>query len=307
LLKSKIPIDLRQKRLDTKKIDPHVVKNNSFTDIVNLINNQLIKRYNEKIERKKFEVLVTRVSILVNEYDLVIPGVQQSRLVEQIVDAITGYGVLQPWIAKKGVTNIEIESPNEIFVMENLKWKKIPVSFESTKELQDYIYRIFNRLGGRFTQDNPLGKIEDEEWNLRIRAGGFDLRPDSPTLSIRILRKEILTPEEVRYSMSETVEKFLRFAAAAGFTVGFVGPFGSGKTAMMGQYLSWIPNFKHIGLIQSSNEIQKVHPFMRRGLTRELVGEQGKKFGEMELLDFAKQENYSVLALGEFLDMVAPF
>ncbi|MGN7457457.1 ATPase, T2SS/T4P/T4SS family [Paenibacillus pasadenensis] len=273
--------------------------------MVTLVNRQLVDRYKEKIERKHYAMLLKRVESLVNEFSLYLPGVQQSRLVEMIVDSITGYGILHPFIADRAVTNIEIESPSDIYVMRNQKWKRELVSFESVKSLEEYIYRLFNRLGGRFTTDSPLGKVEDEEWNLRIRAAGFDLRPDSASLSIRKLRKDVLSEREIRYAMSPHVEEFLRFAMQAGFTVGVVGPFGSGKTTVLGTLLSWIPADKHVGLIQSANEIQRVHPMMRRGLTREIVGEQGKRIDEMRLLDFAKQENYQVLALGEFLDEAA--
>lgn len=305
MLDAKHPIDLRAMRLEKRKLDPVYSRNTSFTDMVTLINKQLVDRYKEKIERKHFILLQTRVTALVNEFSLSLPGVPQSRLVDMIVDSITGYGVLHPWIADKAVTNIEVESPSDIYVMRNQKWKKELISFDSLKDLEDYIYRLFNRLGGRFTMDSPLAKIEDEEWNLRIRAAGFDLRPDSPTMSIRKLRKDTLTEKEIRYMMSPNIEDFLRFAMRAGMTAGIVGPFGSGKTSLLSSLLSWVPVDKHVGLIQSANEIQRVHPLMRRGLTRDIVGELGQRIDEMKLLDFAKQENYQVLALGEFLNEAA--
>jgi len=305
LLKATNRIDLRKRRLELKKEDPILLKRSSFADIVTLINRELVDRYNEKIERKKSAILLPRIQLLMNEYDLNIAGIPQSRLIQHVFDAITGYDILHNYIADPTVTNIEVEGPDDVFFMKDLRWKKAPISFGSTAALNDYIYRIFNRLGGRFSLDNPLGKIEDEEWNLRIRAGGFDIRPDSPTISIRKLSKNVLSSKEIRYSMSEPVEEFLRFAVEAGLTIGICGPFGAGKTRAMGTMMSWIPPFKHVGLIQGSNEIPKVHPMMRRSLTRSLVGEQGRAITETDLLEFAKQENYSVIGFGEFLNEAA--
>ena len=304
----KIPhrkVSLIDKRNNIREIEDSIVKRNSFSDIVSMVNKVLVERYKERIVRKNYNLLLQRVSNVVKEFDLHIPGIPHKRLVEQIVDSITGYDILHQYIANKNITNIEIEDHNNVYVMENLKWKKAPINFESPQYLKEYVHRLFNRLGGRFTYDNPLARIEDPEWNLRIRAGGFDVSPDSTTLSIRKLRKEPLGPKEIRYSMSQLAEEFLRFAVKAGLTIGVVGPFGSGKTTLLATLLSWIPKDKHINLIQSSNEIQKVHPFMRRRIVRNNNTEEGVSFGEIDLLKFAKQESPDVIALGEFLDEAA--
>lgn len=305
MLKEKQPIDLRKMRLDKRKEDHVLLKRNSFSDIVTLVNRELVERWTEKIERKKEVLILPRIQSLVNEYDLHIPGISMSRLIDHIFDAITGYDILHPYVANPAVQNIEVEGPDEIYVMENLRWRKAPVAFGSEKELQDYIHRIFNRLGGRFSLDNPLGKVEDYDWNLRIRAGGFDIRPDGPSMSIRKLSKRILNQSELDYGMSRMLQSFVQFCMDAGFNVSIIGPFGSGKTRMLGTLLSMAPKFKHVGLIQSANEIPRVHPFMRRSLTRDLVGELGSKISEADLIDFAKQEMYSVLGIGEFLDEAA--
>ncbi len=305
MFKTAHAVDLRKKRLDVRKEDQVQLKRSSFADMVTLVNNELVDRWNDKIEKKKAVVILPRIQALVNEHDLHIPGIPQSRLVDHLFNSITGYDILHPYVANPAITNIEIESPNDIYYMEGLRWKKAPVSFDSQKALQDYVYRIFNRLGGRFSMDNPLGKVEDDDWNLRIRAGGWDVSPDGVTMSMRKLSKDILTQLELDYGMSRMMQRFMKFAIAAGFNVDVVGPFGSGKTRLLGTFMSWLPTFKHNCLIQSANEIPKVHPFMRRRLTRELVGEQGQKITESDIMNFAKQENYQAIGLGEFLDEVA--
>ncbi|KZE78177.1 hypothetical protein AV654_19570 [Paenibacillus elgii] len=273
--------------------------------MVSTITRELVYRWNDKIERKKYNVYLNRVRSLVNEYDYFIAGTPEARLVEMIVDAITGYDILHPFVANQAITNIDVQAFDDVRVMEDMRWRKPPISFGSEQKLQDYIHRLFLRLGGRFSLDNPLAKVEDEEWNLRIRAAGFDVSPDSPTLTIRKLRKEALGPEEIKYAMSDNIHKFLDFTAKAGYTVGFVGPFGSGKTTVLGTFISWMPTTKKVGLIQSSNEIPKVHPFMIRRMTREKVGERGRMISEIDILDFIKQENPQSIALGEFLDGAA--
>lgn len=298
-------MDLRKKQLEIKKQDDLIIQRHSFSDMVDVVNDILVDRFDQRIQRRQYAVLSTMISEILMEHDFYMPGIPHNRLVNMIFDSITGYDILHPFIANPDIRNIEVEGPNEVYVMENLQWKQVPVSFGSERNLEQYIYRLFNRLGSRFSIDNPLAKVEDPEWNLRIRASGYDINPDSPALSIRKLSSDILTEEQIRYSMSESIEKFLRFAVKAGFTIGIVGPFGSGKTTLLGTLLSWIPPYKHVGLIQSSNEIQRVHPLMRRHLTREMTGESSAVIDENMLLEFAKQESFQVISLGEFLNEAA--
>lgn len=295
-------VDFGQK---IKKKNYGYQENNTFSQMVNIVNNILIDNYNDRIERKRIPILIPRVRGIVDQQRFNIPGVSTESLVESITEALTGYENIHHLVANKEVKNIVVQDFKRTWIMQGLKWRPVSINFNSPSELNRYISRVVSRLGGRYTMANPLAKIEDDDFNLRIRAAGYDISPDSPKLFIRRLSKDILNPNEIRYSMSQPIEDFLKFCIRSGFNIGVTGTYGSGKTSLLGTMSSWIQSNKHVTLIQSSNEIQLVHPFMTRLMTRELVGEQGNVVREIDLLDFSKQTNSNVICLGEFLDEAA--
>lgn len=291
-------IEYQEKQTQTRRIN----KYQSFSNIVDITNEILVDRYNEKIERKRMKVLVPKVKTILEDKKLYIPGVPIEQLSEHIIEAITGYGLIHQLIANKEINNITVHDYRKTFIQQNLKWRPVHIDFGSPSNLENFTRRVISRLGGRYNLSSPIARVEDEDFNLRIRATGFDISPDSPKLFIRRLAKEPLKPEQVRYAMSESVENFLRFCVRAKFNIGVTGTYGSGKTSILQLLISWINPLLHVALIQSSNEIQKVHPYLTRLFTRELVGEKANKITESELLNLVKQITPHVLVLGEFLD-----
>jgi len=277
----------------------------SFNFIVTAVNNHLIDHLNERISNKRKQKLVPVVKEVIQEKGFYVPGITLDALSEKVTEALTGYEKHHHLIANKDISNIVIHDYRRTYIMENLKWRPLNISFDSPESFNKYIERVIRRNGGKYSKAFPMAKVEDMDYNLRIRAVGYDIAPDSPELIIRRLSSEVLSGEKLGYAMSPALEEFLRFCVNAGFNIGIAGTYGSGKTTAMGTLLSWIPKNKHVGLIQSSNEIQKVHPFMSRRMTREIVGEEGRKIVEADLLEFAKQESYDVLTLGEFLNEAA--
>jgi Flp pilus assembly CpaF family ATPase len=304
---SRRSVDLASIRTKIRKNKPIVINSGDFSQIVDEVLDELRDRINFKLEVKMRQVIVSLVKDIVEERDFNIPGLSLNDLVERIVDSILGYDKLHHLVVNRNITDIVVINHRHTMVREGLRWRPVSVDFGSPEKLEQYIRQITSRLGGKFNVANPDVPVEDPEYNLRIRAVGYDISPDSPQLTIRSLRKEPLTKEQLRYSMSETIEEFLRFCIKAELNIGITGNYGSGKTSMLSTLLSWIPKNKMPGLIQSSNEIPQVHPNLRRRLTRnsENIGENARSISEMDLLEFAKQESFDILALGEFLNGAA--
>ncbi|MFT9601026.1 ATPase, T2SS/T4P/T4SS family [Mesobacillus sp.] len=277
----------------------------TFSYIVDTVNEILIDRYNEKIERKRLSIILPKVRQIIVEKGFYIPGIPVDALAQHTTEALTGYGRIHQLIANKEINNITIHDYRKTYIMQNLKWRPLHIDFGNPSNLDKYIRRVVSRLGGRFTLANPIANVEDEDFNLRIRATGFDISPDSPKLYIRRLSKDILKPDQVRYAMSESVEEFLKFCIKSRFNIGVAGTYGSGKTSILALLLSWASPLSHIALIQSANEIQNVHPYMSRLFTRDLVGEKANAISESNLLTLTKQITPQVLALGELLDEAA--
>ncbi|CAF1786658.1 Putative conjugal transfer protein Rv3659c [Bacillus subtilis] len=288
-----------QKATSSRKNNPTSIKN--FSHIVDIVNEILIDIYDEKIEKKRLDVLMPRVQKILEDKELTVPGVPIDKLAQNVSEALTGYGQIHHLIADPSITNIIVVNYNLTFIMKNLRWRPIRVDFGSEQNLREFVRRVVSRLGGRYTLSSPIANVEDEDFNLRIRATGFDISPDSPKLFIRRLSNKPLTEEQVKYAMSDSIRDFIDFCVKAKFNIGIAGTYGSGKTSLLQKMISNVPPNLHVALIQSANEIQEVHPFLTRLFTRDLVGENGKKINESDLLMLVKQITPQVLALGEFL------
>lgn len=288
-----------QKTISSQKNPSTNTKN--FSHIVDIVNEILIDVYDEKIEKKRINVLMPRVQKILEEKELSVPGVPIDKLAQNVAEALTGYGKIHHLIADPTITNIIVVNYRTTFIMKNLRWRPIRVDFGSEQDLREFVRRVTSRLGGRYTLSSPIANVEDQDFNLRIRATGYDITPDSPKLFIRRLSNKPLTDEQVSYAMSDSIRDFLNFCVKAKFNIGIAGTYGSGKTSLLQRIISDVPPNLHVALIQSANEIQEVHPFLTRLFTRDLVGEQGKKINESDLLMLVKQITPQVLALGEFL------
>ena len=77
-------------------------------------------------------------------------------IVDHVYSSIRGLGHLDIILKDDEITEVMINSFDEVFVEKNGKVEKLNVKFEDTKKLGDIVQRIVGRAGREVNQSNPI-------------------------------------------------------------------------------------------------------------------------------------------------------
>jgi len=88
---------------------------------------------------------------------------QRERLVEEIVDESFGYGPLETLLRDKGISDILINGPHNIYVEKSGKLETSDVRFDDEAHLVRIVQRICSKVGRVVDESNPMvdARLED--------------------------------------------------------------------------------------------------------------------------------------------------
>ena len=107
-------------------------------------------------------------------------------LIEQILNKIFGYGMLQKYIENPDISDIRVVKYNSIYIKNKGGWEKVNESFESKEEFRDYIKYCAIRNNEEINFETPLVIMNDKEYMLRLEAGISPINILNDNLVIRI-------------------------------------------------------------------------------------------------------------------------
>ena len=189
-------------------------------------------------------------------YDL--SNLQRAHLYNLIDNEINGYGPLTELLEDKNISEIMVNSPNEIYIeIDGQLIKDESVSFINDEHIIRTIERMIGPMGRTIDASSPMvdSRLKD---GSRINAIIPPLSTKGPVITIRKFKREMTTVDDlIRIgSMTPYMGTFLDAAVRGKCNIIVCGGTGSGKTTLLNILSGFIPSEERIITIEDAAELQ---------------------------------------------------
>ena len=211
----------------------------------------LSKLSDEELEEKVEDIVQQHIGGMYCPID------QRVSIVQQVYSSIRGFGLLDSIITDDTITEVMINGPDNIFIEQNGRVKRLDKHFESERRLEDVIQRIVGLAGREVNQANPVCDTRLPDGS-RVNVVLPPISLCGPILTIRKFSKEPMTIEKlISYkSITEEIAKKLELLVRAKYNIFICGGTGSGKTTFLNALSNYIPKDERIITIEDSAELQ---------------------------------------------------
>lgn len=232
------------------------------------IHNELVEKLDlSKIRIEEFSdrELWQRCSVVIDAIlgaSYVPEGVDKARLKLEVLREALGLGPLEQLLAEKDVSEIMVNSKNEIWVERKGKLQQDKdLSFTSDEQVINVIGRIVAPLGRRIDESSPLvdARLKD---GSRVNAIIPPLALRGPSITIRKFPESKLTYKDlVKFgSMTDGMAHFLQTAVEGRRNIVIAGGTGSGKTTLLNVLSNFIPPDERVVTMEDSAELKLYQP-----------------------------------------------
>jgi pilus assembly protein CpaF len=194
---------------------------------------------------------------------------ERERLVEEVRHELFGLGPLEPLLADPTVSDILVNSPQNIYIERGGRLVRTEVAFKDDEHLMRVIERIVSSVGRRIDESSPMvdARLKD---GSRVNAIIPPLALDGPVLSIRRFGSDPLRISKlIEYNaLTQDMADMFEMCVAARLNVLISGGTGAGKTTLLNALSAYIPEDQRIVTIEDSAELQLQQPHVVRLETR---------------------------------------
>lgn len=192
-------------------------------------------------------------------YGLKFTLAERLRLKKRIFDSMKKLDVLQELLEDRHVTEIMINSHEEIFMERDGRMERWAGSFESREKLEDMIQQIVSRINRRVNTSVPIADARLPDGS-RVHIVLPPVALKGPTITIRKFPEVIEMDKMIRYgTVTHEAAAFLKKLVAAGYNIFISGGTGSGKSTFLNALTRYIPPDERIITIEDSAELKIRH------------------------------------------------
>ena len=207
--------------------------------------------------------------MLLSEENVRLNAGEREEVIRQIQDEVLGLGPIEPLIADPTVTDILVNTWQQVFVERHGKLEITDIQFQNDAHLRRVIDKIAGSVGRRIDESCPMvdARLPD---GSRVNAVIPPTAVDGPLLSIRKFSADPLTMQSLVdfRELTPPMAEFLGACLKAKVNVLVSGGTGSGKTTLLNAMSAFIPHRERIVTIEDSAELQLQQPHVVRLETR---------------------------------------
>lgn len=178
-------------------------------------------------------------------------------VVRRVFNSFRGLDALQPLVDDPEITEIMINSHQELFVERYGHMERLNLSFESEEKLEDIIQVIVSQVNRTVNESSPIvdARLGD---GSRVHVVLPPIALKGPTVTIRKFSSKPIHMEElVRYgALSEEAAQFLQILVKGKFNLFISGGTGSGKTTFLNALSQFISPDERVITIEDAAELQ---------------------------------------------------
>jgi pilus assembly protein CpaF len=204
--------------------------------------------------RGRIEGIVNRV---IDEQDFAVTREERMRLVDELVNDVTGLGPLEPLLRDETITEVMVNGPSHVYIERSGKILRVDSTFLNDEHVLRIIDRIITPLGRRIDESSPRvdARLPD---GSRVNAVIEPLSLVGPVITVRKFSARPYTVDDLIRFGTATPEmfEFLKACIEARLNLFVSGGTGSGKTTTLNVLSSFIPNDERIVTIEDAAELQ---------------------------------------------------
>ncbi len=201
------------------------------------------------------EFINDEIDATIEGYDLT--NLERSHLFNLIDNEINGYGPITELLKDKNITEIMVNSPNEIYIeIDGQLIKDESISFINEEHIVRTIQRLIEPLGRTIDAANPMvdSRLQD---GSRINAVIPPLSTRGPIITIRKFKETMKNIEDlIRIgSLTPYMARFLDASVRGKLNIIVCGGTGSGKTSLLNVLSGFISSQERIITIEDAAEL----------------------------------------------------
>ena len=182
--------------------------------------------------------------------------------VAAVAAALFGFGVLQPLLDDPSITDVLVNSAEEVFVERDGRLERVAVRFASAAEVSELAHRIAAGVGRELTLERPF---VDARMRDGSRANAVIAPVGGPSISIRKFSRLSLPlrgdPSWVSNGgLRQEAADLLGDAVVRRADLLIVGATGAGKSTLLRSLAAEIPAGERLVVIEDTNELVLPHP-----------------------------------------------
>lgn len=229
------------------------------------------------------------------------------RLREDIYNSLRKLDVLQQLVDDSDITEIMVNSYDNIFVERKGRMYKWPGRFESKEKYYDVIQRIVSNVNRVVNESNPIADARLEDGS-RVNIVLPPVALDGAVLTIRKFPKKVIDIEDLinKKTLTHHAASFLELLVKARYNIFISGGTSSGKTTLLNAVAGLIPAEERIITIEDSAELQiyNIPNIVRLEVKNESV-EGGKGVAIRDLIKSSLRMRPDRIIVGEVRDQAA--
>ncbi|MDF2544831.1 MAG: type secretion system protein [Herbinix sp.] len=184
------------------------------------------------------------------------PG-DKKNVINMVMDEIFGYGPITTLLKDTSVTEIMVNSTENIYVERKGKIERTENTFMDIKDVYHLIDKIISPLGRRVDESSPMvdARLPD---GSRVNIIIPPLAIKGPAITIRKFAADPYTIEDLITfgTLSADIAKLLKSCVKGRINILVSGGTGSGKTTFLNVLSGFIPNNERIVTIEDAAELQ---------------------------------------------------
>lgn len=230
-------------------------------EVMNKVSNEFLGKYRDE---KAKEAISKQVRMTVESLYPSLEYGEKIKIVEDLTNEISGYGILEKYLNDPEVTEILVERFDNITVEKAGTLYETEDSFDSEEHLNLVIERIISPLGRQLNWSNPTvnGRLPD---GSRIAATHNRVSVDGSQMAIRKFKADINLDDLIKYgALNEKIAQALIKCIKSRLTIVFSGGTGSGKSTWMNALSPYVDPSLSVITIEDPCELQFEHPHVRR-------------------------------------------
>ena len=246
----------------------HVLKSRIHLKLLDLFDLAALETLAPELLRQEIGAMVEH---LLTEEQAVINSIERRSLIRDIQHEMLGFGPLELLMADPAVSDILVNSYNQIYVERRGRIEATTVAFADERHLLRIIDKIVSRVGRRIDESSPMvdARLPD---GSRVNVVIPPVALDGPMMSIRRfahipLRMENLTGAELR-SLTPEMALMLEGLSRSKVNMLISGGTGAGKTTLLNILSGYIPASERIVTIEDAAELQLMQAHVVRMETR---------------------------------------
>jgi len=220
-----------------------------------------------EVLKQEIAVMVER---LLQEEQAAINDIERRSLIRDIQHEMLGFGPLELLMADPSVSDILVNSYQQIYVERRGRLELTNVSFTDEKHLLRIIDKIVSLVGRRIDESSPMvdARLPD---GSRVNAVIPPVALDGPMMSIRRFAHIPLKMHNLVHdlkSLTPEMAALLEGLAQAKVNMIISGGTGAGKTTLLNILSGFIPDTERVVTIEDAAELQMQQPHVIRMETR---------------------------------------